>query len=476
MTDVTPRRLAGATALLMAAGLLPMAASSVSSSAATEAAASTGVRTANPALRAGGAASFERSLNGWSRAGSATRLDRVSFGRGAHSSAARIRPPRGRSATIGLTDAPALVRSSRARARYEAKVWVKASKAALRAGPLKVRLSLGELNGKGAGPTGWRLTRVSNHAWHQVSVPLTARHKGRRLDLTVRAIDVPSGGAVLVDDVRLKRVKRPSTSNRSLAGTRFGASVDEGNMEWRSALRRSDRKYSRMEVIRMYEPVIRNGWDGKLGEAKRPISVSFAAPPQEVLSGRHDAMLRTWFRKAPNGHPIWWTYWHEPEDDIAAGRFSASQYRRAWRHINAIARRVGTPNLHPTLTLMAWTARSASGRRVSDYYPGDFIDVMAWDGYNPPGAHGYAPAREIFGSAVAQTKRRGNRFAIGELGSVLVPGDEGSRRAQWLVATARYAAAHHAAFVCYWNARIPNENYQLFDVPSQLAWRSVVKD
>ncbi len=459
----TTRRIggAGATALLMAVALLPAVY-------VTPSAAGSG--------RVIDGSSFERSLRGWSPTGRSTRLDRVDRGHGKKSASARLRPPRGRTATVGMTDAPALIRSSKARARYVARVWVKANRDALRSGPVRVRLSLGEVTQKGHGVTGWRLSRLHNTRWQQVSVPFTSRHDGRRLDLTVRAIDLRPGGAVLVDDVRIMRSPRPSASNRRLAGTRFGTFVDQGRLEFRRALRLSDRRFTRMEAVRFFEPVIRDGWSGKLGEVKRPMSVSFRAPVGQVLSGEHDAMLRTWFRNAPGGFPIWWTYWHEPEDDIAAGQMTARRYRLAWQHINAIARQVAGNNLHPTLILMAWTARSGSGRSVSDYYPGDFIDVVAWDGYNPPGATGYAAPKAIFGSAAAKTKRLGKRFAIGELGSVLVPGDEGSRRARWLVDAARFASARNAPFVTYWDAKIPNENYQLRDVPSRLAWRSVVKD
>ncbi|MCZ3387539.1 MAG: hypothetical protein LH645_00060 [Actinomycetia bacterium] len=156
------------------------------------------------------------------------------------------------------------------------------------------------------------------------------------------------------------------------------------------------------------------------------MSVSFVAPAWQVLSGEHDATLHAWLRHARAGHLIWWTYWHEPEDNVAARDVLAKRYRAAWRHINVIAQRVGGANLHPTLVLMAWTAKSASGRQVRDYYPGDFIDVMTWDGYDPPGSRGYAPPREIFGPVAATTKRVGNRFAIADIGSVLVPGDDGS--------------------------------------------------
>jgi hypothetical protein len=420
--------------------------------------------------------SFERSLRGWARATDATRLDRVNHGRGSGSSAARLRPPKHRAATIGITDAPALVRSTHARTRYVATAWVRATSRALRPGPVTVRLSLGERSSSGRGPTAWQGKRLRDRHWHKVSVPFTSRQDGRHTDLTVRALDVPRRGALLVDSIRLARSPLPRASDRTLAGTRFGASVDEGRLEWQRALRKSDRRYSRMEVVRVFEPVIRDAWSGQLGDVNRPLSISFVAPAAQVLSGQHDRTLRAWFRHAPGGDPIWWTYWHEPEDNIAAGDVSARRYRAAWRHIHAIARRVGGANLHPTLVLMAWTARSASGRRVRDYYPGDFIDVIAWDGYNPPGSSGYAAPREIFGPAAATTKRLGNRFAIAEVGSVLVPGDEGSRRARWLVNVARFAAGQSAAFVSYWDAKIPNEDYQLRDLPSRLAWRSVVKD
>jgi hypothetical protein len=231
-----------------------------------------------------------------------------------------------------------------------------------------------------------------------------------------------------------------------------------------------------MEAIRFFEPFIRDTWSGHLGNIRRPVSVSFTAHPRHVLSGAYDGTLRRWFRDAPNKVPVWWTYWHEPEDDIANGEISAKRYRKAWRHINSIARRAGTANLHPTLVLMAWTAREQSGRSVRTYYPGDFIDVMSWDGYNPVDNHRYAPPKDIFGAAAARSKRLGNRFAISELGSLVVPGDDGSRRASWLVNVARFAASKDAAFVTYWDAKIPGEDFQLRDLPSRLAWRSVVKD
>ena len=386
-----------------------------------------------------------------------------------------MRPPATRGATVGMTDSPALVQSSRKAVRYVASVWVRANSTAYRSGQ-PVRLSLGQMSPHGLGVHAWAGAQLRNGAWRQVSVPFTARADGRALDVTVRAQGVPRGGAVLVDDVVVRRVSRPEASDRVLRGVRFGASVDEGPLDWSYALRLSDRRYSRMEVVRYFEPMIRDVWSGHLGRTRRSSSVSFTAPPGRVISGDYDGALRQWFRDAPRRYPIWWTYWHEPEDDIANGAISARNYRRAWRHINAIANQVGGRNLHPTLVLMAWTANPMSGRSVNRYYPGSFIDVVAWDGYNPPGWRRYARPAATFGHAVAKSNRLGDRFAIAELGSVLVPGDDGSRRASWLVDVARYSAQHNAAFVSYWDAKIPGENYQLRDLPSRLAWRSVVRD
>jgi hypothetical protein len=123
---------------------------------------------------------------------------------------------------------------------------------------------------------------------------------------------------------------------------------------------------------------------------------------------------------------------------------------------------------------MCWTVNPGSGRTFADYYPGGFIKVLAWDCYNPFPKQGYMAPSRIFGQAAAKSKRMGKRFAIAEFGSVLTPGDDGSRRAEWVAGVARYAARQHAAFATYWDARIPREDYQLRELPSRNTWRRVV--
>lgn len=453
------RALTPATAVVLAASLLPLVITAGPTQAASTLVAREG---------------FERSLADWAPATKATRLDRVAYGRGADSEAARLRPPKGTRATVGITDAPAMVGSTNGRMRYLARVWVRATKDAVQGRSQVVRLTLGEVSGRGPGATAWEQVRLDNTRWRQVKVPLTSRKDGRHLNVTIRAFDLPRGSALLVDDVAVAKGPMPSVPDSVVRSTRFGASVDEGKLDWLRALRKSDKLFTKLEAVRYYEPTIRMGWDGTLGQVDRPTVVSFTETPSEVLSGRYDDLLLRWFRRAPTQYPTWWTYWHEPEDDVERGAISADRYRRAWRHINDIARRVNNRNLHPTLILMCWTANPGSNRSVNRFYPGDFIDVMAWDCYNPEGWTRYGSPRALMRPAVRASERRGNQFAVAELGSVLMPGDDGTRRGQWLLQAGRYAASKDAAFVTYWDARIPGENYQLRDLPSRLAWRSLV--
>lgn len=260
---------------------------------------------------------------------------------------------------------------------------------------------------------------------------------------------------------------------RRRSSTLFGASVPSDGVDWRTAVRRSDERYGGMDIVRVYEPFVRDTFNRLLDGFRRPVVLSFREMPGRVLSGALDAEIRTFFRHAPKNRPTYWSYFHEPEDDHERGLISAAQYRAAWRHINSIARQVDNPRLRATLILMCWTARSPN-RSVRTYYPGDFIDVMGWDCYSPRGASQYMAPRKLMGPAYRATRRLGNQFGVAELASRLLPGDDGTRRARWLRACARYTDRRNAAFVTYWDSQVPNIDYRLRDQPSIRAWRAII--
>ena len=201
------------------------------------------------------------------------------------------------------------------------------------------------------------------------------------------------------------------------------------------------------QVIRDYNTPGLPSWPTVTGTL--PLVVSFKIPPKEILSGSHDAQLRAFFAATPR--LAYWTYWHEPEDDIARGTFTAADYRAAWAHIADLAKASGKP-LRATLILMGYTVQPGSGRTWTNYYPGSsVIDVLAWDCY---AWDTNDTADRVYGPAMNVSRQAGKPWAIAEtgVGSVAYP-NPANRQAK-LTEMARYLATAPQApvFVTYFDS------------------------
>lgn len=261
--------------------------------------------------------------------------------------------------------------------------------------------------------------------------------------------------------------------------TRFGAAVrPRAGQSYRQALESTIDRYGRLGVVRKYYPGLPASWSRIIRDiGSLPPVISFKANPSAVVAGRYDSYLRHWFASAPTDRPIYWVYFHEPENDVAAHAFSAAQYRAAWAHVHDLAAAAHKSNLRATLTLMCWTVAKGSHRDWRDYYAGRrYVDVLAWDCYNKAIQHnGYGAPASMFADAIATSRAAGLPVAFAEMGSKLARGDDGSRRAAWLTEVARYLYANHAVFVCYFDSTVGGE-FRLLDRASILAWRAVVSD
>jgi len=257
--------------------------------------------------------------------------------------------------------------------------------------------------------------------------------------------------------------------------TLFGATVWAAGQSQAQALAAANSRYGNLEVVRVFYHGLPAPWPGAAALSGGPVVVSFKAAPKDVLSGSVDGQLSSWFANAPKGRPIYWSYFHEPEDDIARGAYTAADYRAAWQHLRALSLKASNPNLRSTLILMGWSLSAQSGRNWKDYYPGSStIDVLGWDTYNLAAPKGkYNDAATVMGDVVATSRAAGKPWGIAELGSLLVSGDSGAGRAAWLNQMASYAQAQGAAFVTYFDAPVGGE-YRLLDAPSQRAWKAVV--
>ncbi len=208
-------------------------------------------------------------------------------------------------------------------------------------------------------------------------------------------------------------------------------------------------KFGHLPIMRVYytgmpDP---NAWTtGVQAINDSAVVLSFRSPPQTVLSGADDAALSHFFDTAPTGHPIYYSYYHEPEPLIQAGDFTLTQYKEAWAHIVAIADGAHNPYLKSTLILMTWDLDPASGINWKDYLPsGNVISTMGWDAYPAGTVHDTnpqpTPPADFMGAAEAASSSVGLPFGFAEfaLGTQ-------TDRPQWLAEVASYLRSTGALF------------------------------
>ncbi|MEP6651181.1 MAG: hypothetical protein ABJA74_14925, partial [Lapillicoccus sp.] len=146
-----------------------------------------------------------------------------------------------------------------------------------------------------------------------------------------------------------------TSSPSSATGTAaYGAVVKPRSGEtFAAALRRSENNYGRLGVIRYFDGNAPDTWaDLSAKLTTHNAIVSWRIAPKAVLTGDYDAQIRNWFATAPTDRTTWYSYMHEPEDNIARGEFTAVDYRAAFQHVTQLARQVGNPQLKATLILM----------------------------------------------------------------------------------------------------------------------------
>ncbi|PWR17211.1 hypothetical protein DKT69_01435, partial [Micromonospora sicca] len=265
----------------------------------------------------------------------------------------------------------------------------------------------------------------------------------------------------------------------AFAGTRLtlpGASIAVQSGEtFGQALSRSDRTFGRLRMARVFYPGLPPAWNGSRADVvDRTVVVSFKAAPQEVNSGKYDSRLASWFASIPRDHNVYWSYFHEPEDDVERGAFTPAAYKAAWRRIAGLADRADNPKLINTIILMCWTLDPKSGRNFDAFYPGgDLVETLGWDCYNW-GAKWkrYASPQEIYGRMISKSRELGKPWGVAETGSDLVPGDSGTGRATWIRSMAGYLNGQRPEFVAYYNQVVSQGDFRLRDSPSIQAWRS----
>jgi hypothetical protein len=239
-------------------------------------------------------------------------------------------------------------------------------------------------------------------------------------------------------------------------------------------LKRDIAEFGQLPIIHVFSRRIPRSWRwGVLRAVKSAILISFNAPPSKIISGADNAALAHFFDTAPAGRLVYWNYFHEPENNIAKGQFTAAAFRAAWDHIDVIARAAHNPDLKATLILMAYDLRRGAHRDWKDYYPGNAdVDVFGWDSYPRGSANGSrhpqaTPPAVFLGPAIAVSKSMGKPFGFGEFGL-----NTTARRGPWLTSVGKYLLASGAAFATMFDG--PAGRLKVTDGPSIAAWRAIV--
>jgi hypothetical protein len=282
-----------------------------------------------------------------------------------------------------------------------------------------------------------------------------------------------------------------AAASAGASGVLFGAVVAvRGTESYSQAIARQDAAYGTpvpMPISRVFYGGAPEPWPGLAGLSGRPVIVSFRYAPADVVAGRHDAAVRQFFAGAPS-YDVYWSYSHEPEDNIERGEFTAPAYRAAWQRIADLALQAAptSARLHSTLIVMCYTMNPASGRNWRDYYVPAAQSMLAFDCYN------HASKRNAYADPADFLRPLTNWAAanptipwgVSEFGSVRVSSDpDGSKRAAWLRSVGRFLVNQHAAkpiaaiFGNYFDVLGPKgTDYRLTDTNSRLAWRDVVQN
>ena len=232
-----------------------------------------------------------------------------------------------------------------------------------------------------------------------------------------------------------------------------------------------------MAIVRTYYPGLpsANAWTTGLPAAnKSAVIVSFKAQPTTILSGQDDAALSHFFDTAPTGNPIYWSYYHEPEGNIADGEFTLADYKAAWAHVVSLANAAHNPDLHSTLILGGYDFSPSAHRNWKDYLPGGgIISTLGWDAYPPGSAKNENPiaaAPDTFmAQEIAAAKSVGLPYGFAEFGLSTAAG-----RPAWLSDVGNYLLHSGAVFATYFNGNAQYPTLKLTDAASVAVWKNFV--
>ncbi len=185
-------------------------------------------------------------------------------------------------------------------------------------------------------------------------------------------------------------------------------------------------------------------------DSDRQLLVTWAgADTKEIISGRHDAVLRARARAVKAaGKPVFlrWMRDMDTSSQLEKRIHSAADYVAAWKHVRAIFQMERVANV-------AWvwcpTAGGFGSRNAPSFYPGDDqVDWICADA-QPGGGYDYRDLSETVNLFLEWARQRPKPIMVAEFG---VPQSYGVRRAEWLRKAAKVLQNPQVKAVLYFNS------------------------
>jgi hypothetical protein len=204
-------------------------------------------------------------------------------------------------------------------------------------------------------------------------------------------------------------------------------------------------------------------WSSAAQDEGRNATIGSVKVPGSITDASFKTELRSLLNGVPSTHTFYLIVYHEPEDEISSGQFTAARYIQWQVMARAIIDDLNTKREEPLKlvgTLMAYTTQKVSGLDIDTYRPPDGTwDALGWDGYDTKFHHtGVSEsAQEIFDNPVSSTYPKGGAIQTNERWNlpflIIETGTPSNNpnRVDWINAACKFAQDHDAMVFTYWN-------------------------
>jgi hypothetical protein len=161
-----------------------------------------------------------------------------------------------------------------------------------------------------------------------------------------------------------------------------------------------------------------------------------------------------------------YVFYHEPEDNVQNGEFTAAQWRAAQAHIAALVHASPLVGWRFGTVLMEYTLTPQSGRDPENYYV-PTADILLWDAYNGVDTHepgkpycttdpSAVPPGVVLQPVIDYCAAKGKPYGYAEFGCARQMADStGVKRTAWLQHLQRSRLMATPEMCCYFDMGIP---------------------